>query len=201
MDQFVEKVKEKIGVSLIVAFFAGMLLLIILGHSRLADSIELWGINFPFPVIEVTREVFQTIEVTRVVEAAPENHCDTYGFKIISPIQGQIMSGEILVEGTYEVEPPKEEMLLYVVNRENNLFWPKSRDGFVIDPVNLRWKWRGDLGLSPGSEAFVGIAVIDLNGQTLTDYFEKAGQEFGGFPGIEKFTDDFHECYRVLIGG
>ncbi len=123
--------------------------------------------------------------------------CTAYGIKITSPKQGADVGAEIEVSGFYEVEPPKDSILLVYVSSDGRGYWPQNI--VEVNPVRKTWRGKFLMGGDPPQVADVMVAIMGKPGRVLFDYFAKVGQETGRWPAIEKLTDDMVECDRVSV--
>ena len=152
-------------------------------------------------IVEVPIEVTREIEVTKVIElpiTLPT--CADYGLEITSPNVGEIINGEVEVEGIFlQPLPSANNFIIMIVDIHGNRFWPKVRSSNRIESNNT-WSWTGDLSPQPGVTN-IAIALIGDSGRALVDYFLLAGKETKQFPAIETLTDDIEICDMVSIQG
>jgi hypothetical protein len=134
-------------------------------------------------------------------EAASVNNnpCETFDLQILSPKEGEIISGETSIMGTFENIPTADDFQLFVrTNSQPYEYWPKGRVFLIIDTDKKTWEWTGDLGITQDSSTII-VSVIGNAGRALTDYFVEVGYWTGLYPGIKELTPDIIECDRITV--
>jgi hypothetical protein len=118
-----------------------------------------------------------------------------YGIKIISPQDGDSVSGPVPVLGTFVIEPPDEGVQLFNISPDQRHYWPQGPQNIKIDPVKKTWSGKSwVLG-----DTFIMVAIIGKAGRVLCDYYLKVGRETGSWPPLEQLTDDIYECDRIWV--
>lgn len=122
----------------------------------------------------------------------PMNPCQAYGIAIIKPSSDYlVVNGQATIQGTFTKRPPAKTIQLIGVG--GTQFWPQNIN-------NIEMTETGWTGKSFGEDGYrVLVAYVGENGRSLFDYFQKAGDESGKFPGIDQLPDDVVECDSVFI--
>lgn len=94
------------------------------------------------------------------------------------PVAGVLVSDEFEVSGRIESIPNGE--VVYLVERVNNMFWPKLRIG--SEPTTFRRKQKTSSG--KGYKYTIELLSADVAAQTQIKQWFEQGKKTGRYPGI-----------------
>lgn len=126
--------------------------------------------------------------------------CDEYGIKIVTPKDGENVSTEFEIIGSYEKQPPEGHLLIYLSLSDKQVYWPVSI--IQYDKKNKTWSGFGRLVGNSPTEGFFSVALVGDDGRTLYDYSWKVGMQIGdpqSWVPIDHLTDDTDICKKILV--
>jgi hypothetical protein len=141
-------------------------------------------------------------ETTRVQaeQQREKNLVAKYGIKIESPREGKQIGDRVEVSGTFLIQPPENELRLFIVTPDSGAFWPRD----IVTQFDLQsHQWWGYVTVpSKASPYFVDIvvALVGKSSQAWLRYYSNVVARMTGGVHIDgPFPADILECSRVRV--
>jgi hypothetical protein len=126
-----------------------------------------------------------------------KNPCADYGIKAISPLNGEEVSEEFQLSGTYTNKPPAGHILTFVIPSRENEYWPMYE--VQLDQSNKSWTGQCDLRGESPKEAYCAVVLVGNAGRLMFDQYWKVGNERDAWVPLDKLPDDAGVCDKVFV--
>lgn len=138
------------------------------------------------------------------LEATPNKEnsvlCDECGFQIVSPSGREQVPSSFAVSGVFKNLPRDRNLWLFIRKSDGNTheYWPQTP--LTINRQSKTWHSKvAYLAGTPGSVAEIVVCAVGPQGETLINYYYKAGRENRRWPSIIQLTTDIVECASVQV--